>query len=216
MPRFLSLAFLVLSAIAVSAQQPPTAPLPPATISHGQQRPTPTPPPATPPSGQRPTTTPSPGTPGSEQRITRPPGAQTPPPGSPGQRLDGRSSWKNVQIDITIADSVGPDGPAKKTLTLLVMNGRNGQIRSTGREGGIINIDAQPGETGDGRVSMNLTVEYLPELSTQQVQNGVRLGMLSESLTVLLENAKPTIVTQSADPRTDRKVTVEVTATVLK
>ena len=63
---------------------------------------------------------------------------------------------------------------------------------------------------------MSLTIEYLPELTPQQIQSGVRFGMLSQSLTVLLESGKPTVVTQSADPRTDRRVTVEVTATILR
>jgi hypothetical protein len=157
------------------------------------------------------------------------PSPQTPPPAVPAQTptpgrkpgfpvtwKDAPATFRNIKLNITFADTVGPDGPAKKTLTLLVMNNKSGQIRSTGREGGIINIDALPGDLNDGRVSVFLTIEYLPELSAQQVQSGVRLGMLSQSLSVVLDSGKPTIVTESADPRSDRKVTVEVTATVVK
>ena len=38
----------------------------------------------------------------------------------------------------------------------------------------------------------------------------------SESLNLLVADGKPIVASQSADPRSDRKVTIEVTATVLK
>jgi hypothetical protein len=39
---------------------------------------------------------------------------------------------------------------------------------------------------------------------------------ISESLTVILEDGKPLVVSQSADPGSDRKVRVEIKATILK
>ena len=42
-----------------------------------------------------------------------------------------------------------------------------------------------------------------------------RPGRLHESITVRLTNGKPLVVSQSADPASDRKVTVELTATIL-
>jgi hypothetical protein len=39
---------------------------------------------------------------------------------------------------------------------------------------------------------------------------------IRQNLRVVLENGKPLMVSQSADPVGDRKVTVEVTATILK
>jgi hypothetical protein len=43
-----------------------------------------------------------------------------------------------------------------------------------------------------------------------------RLNGFSESLNLMVTDGKPVIASQSADPRSDRKVTVEVTATVVK
>jgi uncharacterized protein YlzI (FlbEa/FlbD family) len=40
--------------------------------------------------------------------------------------------------------------------------------------------------------------------------------LVNQSLTVLLENGKSLLVTQSADPVSDRKVTVEVKATIVR
>jgi hypothetical protein len=181
--------------VPASAPPPPPAPL-------AVTPPVPSPPAQQPPPPPRPTTPPP---------VVRAP--QGPPLSA---ALGGR---QNIRIDVTIADT-GADGQTKKTLSMLLMSNNNGQIRSTGREGGIINIDALPRVHSASAISLHLTIEYLPELSGQQAQTGlsqpVRFGMLSQSLTVLLDNGTPTVVTQSADPRTDRRVTVEVIATILK
>ena len=51
----------------------------------------------------------------------------------------------------------------------------------------------------------------------KEVQPGQIIeATLNESVTLLLESGKGLAVTQSADPMSDRKVSVEVTATVLK
>ena len=42
------------------------------------------------------------------------------------------------------------------------------------------------------------------------------MASLNEMLSLILESGKPTIVSQAADPTSDRKITVEVTATILK
>jgi hypothetical protein len=39
---------------------------------------------------------------------------------------------------------------------------------------------------------------------------------MNQSLTVILQSGKPLIVSQAADPVSDRKVVVEVKATILK
>lgn len=39
---------------------------------------------------------------------------------------------------------------------------------------------------------------------------------IGESMTVILDDGKPLIVSQSADPHTDRKVRIEMKATFLK
>jgi hypothetical protein len=144
---------------------------------------------------------------------TMPPRVQSPTTmPAPGRSPANAGSLRNVRLDIAITDTFGPDGPTKKAATLQIMSGRNGQVRSTGMRG-IINVDAIPSELSDGRVMVQFTLEYLPE-GQQAAQQ--QIGKLTESLTVILENGKPMMVTQSADPQSDRKVTVELTATLMK
>ena len=42
------------------------------------------------------------------------------------------------------------------------------------------------------------------------------MSQLNERLSLVLESGKPMIVSQAADPVSDRKITVEVTATILR
>ena len=84
--------------------------------------------------------------------------------------------------------------------------------------GAPLNVDARPTVTQDGRISLELTIEYRawPEPRSRSELRQIVQVSINESLTALLENGKPLLVTQSAEPISDRKVTVEVKATVLK
>jgi hypothetical protein len=77
-----------------------------------------------------------------------------------------------------------------------------------------LNVDATPEVLDNDRILLSLTVEYLPlppEGATQR-----RAAVLNETLTVFLQSGKPLLVSQAADPLTDRKMTLEVKATLLK
>ena len=69
---------------------------------------------------------------------------------------------------------------------------------------------------GDGRILVQLTIEYRPELTAQQTQQSgsSRVAGFSESLSVVVTDGKPMVASQSADPKSDRKVSVEITAAV--
>jgi hypothetical protein len=141
---------------------------------------------------------------------------------------------QNVRLDLTITDTVsGASGASKKTVTMIVVNEHNGRIRSSnevrapmseGPPGQVpyqfrpitINVDATPQVRTDGRVQLFITLEYIPEHQTASANAAPRPATVNESLTVLLHDGKPMLISQSADPANDRRVTVEVTATVLK
>jgi len=126
-----------------------------------------------------------------------------------------------VKLDIKISDSLTADAQSTKTVTLLCLDGRNGAVRSQSA-GGIINIDARPQVRPDGRIYLQLTFDYRPELTAQQAQQLVQsagssgVASFTQSLNLIVADGKPIIASQSADPRSERKVSVEVTATVIK
>ena len=191
-----AIVFASLAPLRAAQQAPPTTP-------PGRPSPTPATAPTTPPvpGVKPPSTTPdkvSVPTSGQVPSIgvpsTRfaPAASQTPRPGGgpttpavPAAATQG-TSWQNVRLDVTISDSLNVDTQTKKTVSMLILDGRNGQVRSTS-EGGLINIDANPQIRPDGRIYLRLTVEYRPELSAQQAQaHGTsRVTQFNESLAPL-------------------------------
>jgi hypothetical protein len=132
----------------------------------------------------------------------------------------------NVQIELTLSDQLGSAAPDKKTVSMIASSGNWGKIRSAGtiRPQGdapypvVLNVDARPFVSVDGPVQLELTLEYYPMKDAGQEKEGAkqRPSGINQSQTVILQSGKPLIVSQAADPISDRKVTVEVRATVLK
>jgi hypothetical protein len=128
------------------------------------------------------------------------------------------TSWQNVRLEIKISDTLNSGSPeTAKVVSMLILDGRSGQVRSTS-DSGVINVDARPTIRPDGRIYLQLGFEYRPELTTQQAQQTgtSRIAMYNETLNLVVVDGKSILASQSADPRSDRKVVIEITATVIK
>ena len=234
----LAVLLVALLSVGLGAQAPP-APPPPAQAPEAPR--TVAPPPAPPAPEPRPATPqPRPAPPGPVTATPRtpqppaPPAPPTPPPTA------------NVKLDVTITDSFGTTStPTKKTISMLVADSRIGRIRSenfvrnaSGDGFSItINVDAiatlrpvrppaaglrlRSGEVRPAlnpeadRIQLDLTIQYQPDLPDRADTRG-RPANIFESLSVLVADGRPTLISQSADPATNREVTVEVTASVVK
>ena len=184
----------------------------------------------------RPGVTPAPGEkPAVGQNKPTPQPSEAPAP--PGQPV-------NIKLDITITDQAGTAKPIIKTINVIVADRANNQIRSqvvtpvaTRRR-----IPARDSRTGEEIVDPNWRTEELPlnvDLRTEIIDSArvrmrlvlnyrtvtesttldgqpARTSVVTEEVTTVLESGKPTIISQSADAATDRKVTVEVKATIQK
>jgi hypothetical protein len=152
---------------------------------------------------------------------TTPPAPRAPEP--PGQPV-------NVKIDLTITDQLGPGEPARKVITLIIADRQNGFIRSRGNvriseqrsHGVTINVDARPTILREGNVRLELGLEYQPTPPGTSGQPSTGPGSdpfstnLNERIGVILEPGKPLMVSQAVDPASDRKIAVELRATILK
>jgi hypothetical protein len=128
----------------------------------------------------------------------------------------------NIRIELTITDQRGTAAPISKIITMTMVDGGLGRIRTGGEvrtplnvRQVTLNVDAQPRIYKDGKIRVDMTIEYRPiagESDTEQSSTPT----INESIGVLLEDGKPLLISQSADPATDRKVKVEVKATILK
>jgi len=136
--------------------------------------------------------------------------AQQNPPPSP--------VFANIKVELTISDTYA-EAPSSKTVMLLVMAGDRGMVRTSNRlsngQGVELNVDVHTLLLTNGAIRLGLTFEYTPAQSAAP-ESRTLPAQLNESLTVVLQDGKKLMVSQSADPATDRKVTVEVTATVIK
>jgi hypothetical protein len=80
-----------------------------------------------------------------------------------------------------------------------------------------LNVDARPFVSIEGPIQLELTVVYAPPKGpADQKEPKPRPTGINQSQTVVLQSGKALVVSQAADPISDRKVIVEVKATVLK
>lgn len=138
------------------------------------------------------------------------------PPASP--REEGQAV--NLRLDVTITDQQTTGQPVAKAVTMVVADNWQSRMRTEGNAwttGGsypvALNIDARPHLVGD-KILLAMTVEYKP--TAPDPKPGASATTLNQSFQVLLTDGKPLVVSQSADPNSDRKVKLEVKATVLR
>jgi hypothetical protein len=131
--------------------------------------------------------------------------AQDPPPAQADKpAVSPALAATNVRVELTLTED-GEGAAAPKTVSMLVTNRELGRIRS-GVSGASLNVDARPMILDDGRVRVMLTIEYAPG----------NLSPMSQSMTTVLTSGKPLVVSQSADPKSTRRVQAELTATIVK
>jgi hypothetical protein len=187
----------------------------------GTTRTAPAPPPAPPPPPQ-----PPPASPAVPVRPTPPP-----PPAPPvAPQKDVLPAGANIRVDLSIADAQGTQ-TGRKTVSMLIRNGSRSSIRSTGEQRVVLsdgqiqdqpvrlNIDAQATLVGEDTIRVWATFE-LTTPSIGLVVSGpggpVAAAQVTQMIDVDLQNGRTLLVSRSADPLTDRTVTVELTATVLR
>jgi hypothetical protein len=131
-----------------------------------------------------------------------------------------------VKVEFTITDQAGAKPPTKKSMTMTVAAGEVSRIRTNVRyarkSGNSFNfdiaplsVDARP-EVEGNRIWLDFTLEYnlLDEPTAEGAPGGSTT--VSERLFAVLESGVPMVVAQSSDALSDRKITIEVKATVMK
>jgi len=149
----------------------------------------------------------------------------------------------NIKIEVSITDQTGNNPAAKKVVSMIASDRQSANVRSSasvpvkqsfgstavGASGPIpppsyifrnvtINVDARPTlvPKEPNKISVSFGLEYLPKTANSQEEMEPGMTSWSERLSLVLESGKPMIISQAADPTSDRKITVEVTATILR
>jgi hypothetical protein len=129
----------------------------------------------------------------------------------------------NIRVELTITDQRGTAPAAAKTVSMLLADRFNGRVRTSGNvkvgagfQPITLNVDAQPEILRDGRIRVQVSLEYRAHSADSGPPEDAQPGGLVEQFSVILEDGKSMLITQSADPATDRKVRVEMKAAFVK
>jgi hypothetical protein len=123
-----------------------------------------------------------------------------------------------VRFEITITDTAGGK-PVTKTLAVTVSDANgNGSIRSTGVGSTVanpipLNVDVRNVMwQSDSVVRASVNVEYQAYIQGAEPQPGI---VTATANSVFLDGRRTQIL-QAADPTSDRRTTIDVTATIMK
>ena len=197
--RLIVFAAFVLMAGHVFAQAPPRPPPAPAAPAA----------PAPPAPAASPATPPPP-----------PPPAPPAPPRREGQPI-------NVRVELNITEDGGTGAPIKKSVTAVVADGYNGFVRQQGfaqnpnapqfNRSVPLNLDAFPVILPNGKIRLTCSIQYNAGAGGAAATGEARTGTdIKQNLVLNLESGKALVISQGTDPIGDRRVTVEVTATILR
>jgi outer membrane biosynthesis protein TonB len=199
--------------VAIFDQAPPVPPAPP-TPPAPAAAPAPQPPPAPPaPPAPRPGTSPR-----SPRAST---GEATAPTPEPARR--NRGQLVNLRLEFTVTDQIGAAPPVRKTITMNVADGESGRIRTNAevfRKNTAptivpLSVDAYP-EIDGTKIRLRASLEYQLLKDAPEPELPAGKTSITQSVTAVLSDGVSTVLSQSADPLTDRKVTLEVKATIIK
>lgn len=118
----------------------------------------------------------------------------------------------NLKLDITITDDREGVETTPKTVSLVTADRQRGRLRSSAARA-VLNVDAHPEILGDGRIRVFMTIDYraVPQTGDKQP-----LASVEKTITAILEEGKTLNVSKTTDPGTNRTVTVDVKAAVVK
>jgi hypothetical protein len=141
----------------------------------------------------------------------------------------------NIKIEVNITDQIGSGPAARKVVSMIVGDRQNTSIRSSASvpvkisagpgqpvsfsyRNVTINVDARPAIVykEPTKILVTFGLEYFPRPSGGAEEMEPGMASINERLGLIFESGKPVVVSQAADPTSDRKITVEVTATILK
>ena len=161
-----------------------------------------------------------------------PPAAAPPPPPVPPAP---RGQPINIRVELTITETGAGIASVKKNVVAVVGDGFSGYVREQGMvaaSGGAnfppfernvpLNLDAFPVILQNGKIRLTCTIQYLSgpppsALAPGESREPARSRTdIKQNLVLNLDSGKSLVVSDATDPITDRRVTVEVMATILK
>jgi hypothetical protein len=122
-------------------------------------------------------------------------------------------------VDLAITEDGGGGPAVKKSVSAVAADGFNASVREVAmaqaKDPVPLNLDAFPAILANGKVRLQCSIQYLSVQSRDSADTRARTD-IKQNFVLILDSGKTQVVTQATDPVTDRRVTVEVTATILR
>ncbi len=149
--------------------------------------------------------------------------ATTPAPAPAPAAPRNRGQLVNLRLEFTVTDQIGSAPPVRKTITMNVADGETGRIRTnaevfrknTAPTMVPLSVDAFP-EIDGGKIRLRASLEYQLLKDAPEPDLPAGKTSITQSVTAILNDGVSAVLSQSADPLTDRKVTLEVKATIIR
>ncbi len=153
----------------------------------------------------------------------------TAPTPAPAAAPAQRGQPINVRVELTITETFTNGAPVKKSVVAVVADSFSGYVREQAvsqntspapgqgfeRTVAPLNLDATPTIMSNGKIRLICTIQY--QSTHRPAQDKVINTDIKQNLVLNLESGKTLTISEAADPVVaDRRVTVEVTATILK
>jgi hypothetical protein len=119
----------------------------------------------------------------------------------------------NIRYEVVVFDK-GGDQPTRKVVTILAAVGELSMVRADRSEsygGNPLGVDVTPSSIRGGKIMTKVGISYVPLPSVKE-----SALQISQNTTLWMESGKPTVISEATDPISDRRIIVEVTATILK
>ena len=168
---------------------------------------------------------------GAQQPGSTGPAAQpgsTAPAAQPGSAPPGTTAYgPNLRFEISIADEGGGGPATKKTVAVIARpNNQTASVRSNGTLNAAhpLSVAARATSIGiglsvdvrglydNGKIPARVTVDYQPYWpEAKSLPSSVRA-----QVDLVFDEGRRTLISQAADPLSDRRTTIEVTVTTVK
>jgi len=145
------------------------------------------------------------------------------PPATPPRITPQRIEPINIRYEIRINEEGGGQKPNTRTVSMMATANAVSSVRAMGGPlaRNPLNVDIEPFEIRNQKIRTKVSIEYQPVGTAPADLPTGPPGFIPTPLTVRqtvmvwLDSGKPMVVSQSADPASDRRLSIDVTATIL-
>ena len=120
----------------------------------------------------------------------------------------------NVRFEVRLREEGGGAKPTSRVVGVLATVMELSSVRANPNSRNPLNIDVMASIIRENKVRTRLTIEYTQP--TAEPNPNPNPFAIRQTVNLWLDSGKPMVVSQAIDPSSDRRIDIEVTATILR